>query len=81
MKSPKYACAHARRACQPPNGQHNSLDQDYPELDFDETTSHIVKRQDKGRTELFHAMVDKMVKWMNSNDTDLEIVTLVEDYL
>ena len=36
-----------------------------------EMTSHIVKCQDKGRTELFHATVDKMVEWMHSNDTDL----------
>ena len=27
-----------------------------------EETSHIVKCQDKGRTELFHATVDEMVK-------------------
>ena len=46
-----------------------------------ETTSHIVKRPDKGRTELVQATVDKMVEWMQSNDTDREIVTLVEDYL
>ena len=46
-----------------------------------ETTSHIVKCQDKGRTELFHATVNEMVKWMHSSDTDPEIVTLVEDYM
>ena len=46
-----------------------------------EETRHIVTCQDKGRTELFHATVDEMVKWMHSNDTDPEIVTLAKDYL
>ena len=46
-----------------------------------EETSHIVTCQDKGRTDLFHVTIDEMMKWMHSNDTDPEIVTLVEDYL
>ena len=44
-------------------------------------TSHVVKWQEEGRTEVFHVMVNKMVERMNSNDTDSEIVTLAEDYL
>ena len=46
-----------------------------------EVTSHIVRCQDKSRTELFHGTVAEMVKCIHLNGTDPEIVTLVEDYL
>ena len=45
------------------------------------TTSHIMKCTGEIITELFQAMVDDTVEWMQKNDTNPEIAMLIEDYL
>jgi hypothetical protein len=46
-----------------------------------ETTEHIVKCKDQGRTQMYHASVREVTDWMEEHHTDPVIIELVSAYL